>query len=199
MIDGPAGKIGELGARRSDAGLSILIRIADDGIGVGDVKIVANQGDAKRRLEVIQKHGAQLGNAIAIGIAYQRDAIGVLCFGAGEPLHPAGDDILGPVNRRFWTIALDHQYVPVREDVKRARMLKAGRQGMDLQSLRHRGSFILSPSDRLCDPYRRHQILLELGQHGICADLHSRVAAIVVAAGERKRSDGDREKSETTR
>src|SRR5437879_13547771 len=98
MIDGPAGKIGELGARRGDAGLSILIGIADDGIGVGDVKIVANQGDAKRRVEVVQKDGAQVGNAIAIGIAYERDAVGILCFGAGEPLYPAGDNVLRPVS-----------------------------------------------------------------------------------------------------
>ena len=77
-------------------------------------------------------------------------------------------------------------------------MLKAGRQCLDLQSLRHGGSFVFSPSDRLCDSYRRHQILLQLGQHGMGADLHSRVAAVIVAASECKRSDSDREKSETT-
>src|SRR3984893_14619238 len=57
MIDRPAGKIGQLGASGCDAGLSILIRIADDGIGVRDVKIVANQGDPKRRVEVVQEDG----------------------------------------------------------------------------------------------------------------------------------------------
>src|ERR1700676_5609477 len=42
MIDRSAGKVGELGAFGRDAGLSILIRIADDGIGVCDVKVVSN-------------------------------------------------------------------------------------------------------------------------------------------------------------
>src|ERR1700736_1569262 len=77
-------------------------------------------------------------------------------------------------------------------------MRKAGRQRMDLQSPRHLWSFA-TPSDHFCDPNRRHQILLQLGQHGIGADLRSRVAAIIVAAGECQDGDGGRESGETAR
>src|ERR1700730_12505776 len=100
MIDRPARKIGKLGAWRGDAGLSFLIRVADDGIGVRDVKIVANQGDAKGRIEVVQKYGSQLRSAISLRIAQQGNAVSALCLGAGEPLDPAGDDVLGAADRR---------------------------------------------------------------------------------------------------
>ena len=108
MIDGAAGKVGELGAGGGDAGLPLLIGIADDRVGVGYVKIVANQGDAEGRIEVVQEDGSHLGDAIAIGVAQQRDAVGARCLGTGEPLDPAGDDILRPEYRRLRTIALDH-------------------------------------------------------------------------------------------
>jgi hypothetical protein len=39
---------------------------------LGPLRILASQSDAKRRVEVIQKHGSQLRNAITIGIAQQR-------------------------------------------------------------------------------------------------------------------------------
>jgi hypothetical protein len=69
MIDRAAGKIRELGACCGDAGLSILIWITDDGIGVRNIEIVTNQGDAEWRVEMIQKHGSHFGGAIAIDAA----------------------------------------------------------------------------------------------------------------------------------
>src|SRR5271169_1746943 len=67
MIDRAARKISELRAWGNYAGLSILIRKADDGISVRYVKVVANQSDAKRRVEVVQKHGSQLGSPVTLG------------------------------------------------------------------------------------------------------------------------------------
>jgi hypothetical protein len=67
---------------------------------------------------------------------------------------------------------------------------------MNLQSLRHRGSLVLSPSDDFCDRHRRHQILLQRRQHGIGADLHFRVAGMIVAAGESQAGDGGKESGE---
>src|SRR4051812_48979711 len=67
---------------------------------------------------------------------------------------------------------------------------------MDLQSLGCRGSFIASPSDGFCDPHRRHQILLNRRQYGIGADLHFRVAGMIIAAGQSKAGDGDNESGE---
>jgi hypothetical protein len=67
---------------------------------------------------------------------------------------------------------------------------------MDLQSLRYRRS-LLSPSDDFCDTHRRHQILLNCGQHGIGADLHFWVAGVIVTAGESQACDGGQQNGET--
>jgi hypothetical protein len=67
---------------------------------------------------------------------------------------------------------------------------------MDLQSLRHRRS-VVSPPDDFRDPNRRYQILLQLGQHGIGADLPFWVAAIFITAGESQAGDGDKKSGET--
>jgi hypothetical protein len=66
---------------------------------------------------------------------------------------------------------------------------------MDLQSLRHRGRFVLAPAGDSCDPYRRHQILLQRGQYRVGADLDFRVATAIVTAGES--DDSDKENGET--
>ena len=71
MIDRPARKVGDPGAGGGDPGLSILIREADDGVCVGDVKIVADQGDAEGRVEMVEKHGSQPGRAVS-GLLHQR-------------------------------------------------------------------------------------------------------------------------------
>ena len=68
MIDRPAGKIGELGAGSGDVGLSFLIGIADNGIGIRNVEIIADQRDAERRIEVVQEDGSLIGNAVAVQI-----------------------------------------------------------------------------------------------------------------------------------
>jgi hypothetical protein len=193
MIDRAARKVGQVGAGGGDAGLPFLIGIADDGVGVGDIKIIANQSDAKGRIEVIQEDGSLIGNAIAIGVAQQRDAVSALGCGAGEPRYPGSDYVLWAVDRRFWTIALNHQHVSVWEDVERPWMREASGQCMDLQSLRHRRSFLFPPDDSRY-PDRRYQILLQCGQRGIGADFFPRVTALIVTAGESKSGHGDKEK-----
>src|SRR5262249_41351942 len=55
MIDRSAGKVGQLGTRGGDARLPFLVGIADDGVGVCDVKVVTNERDAKGRVEVVQE------------------------------------------------------------------------------------------------------------------------------------------------
>ena len=95
MIDGSTRKVRELGAWGSDAGLPFLIGIADDRVRVRYVKIIADQSDAERRIEVIQEDGSDIGNAIAIGVAQQRDAVSALGCSAGEPRYPSSDYVLG--------------------------------------------------------------------------------------------------------
>src|SRR5271167_3792535 len=63
VVDRPAWQVGQFGSLSRDGGLSILIRVADDGIGVRHIEIVANQRDAKRRVQVVQKYSPQRRNA----------------------------------------------------------------------------------------------------------------------------------------
>src|SRR5258708_1791754 len=144
MIDRSARKVCELGARCGDAGLPFLIGIADDCVSVRYVEILADQSDAKGRIEVVQEDGSYIRNAISLRVAQQGDAVSALAFGAGEPLYPASDQILGAVDRRFRTIALDHQHVAVGKDVARPWMLQACGHCLNLPSLRPLWRF-LSP------------------------------------------------------
>ena len=65
MIDGSARKVGQLRARIGNRGFSILIWIADDGVSVRHIEIMADQCDAKGRVKVVQKPGSHLGNPVA--------------------------------------------------------------------------------------------------------------------------------------
>jgi hypothetical protein len=47
VVDGAAREVGEFGSWGSDAGLPIDVWIADDCIGIRDIEVVANQGDAE--------------------------------------------------------------------------------------------------------------------------------------------------------
>src|SRR5438270_8965611 len=144
---------------------------------------------------MVQKYGSDLGSAISVGTPQQRDAVSALGFGAGKPGHPGSGDILRPVDRRFRTIALDHQHVSVGKNVERSGMLEAGGKCMDLQSLRYRRR-IFAPSDDFGDVYRRYEILLQLRQRGIGPDLSLWIAAIIIAAGESEPGDSDDERGE---
>ena len=55
--------------------LARAIGKAQQGVGVGDVEVVADQRHAEGRMEPRQEHAARLGHAVAVGVAQQRDAI----------------------------------------------------------------------------------------------------------------------------
>ena len=48
MIDRPAGQLGQRRAGRDDLGVALPVGIGDGGIGVGDLEIIADQGDTER-------------------------------------------------------------------------------------------------------------------------------------------------------
>src|SRR6516164_1282265 len=158
---------------------------------------MADQGNPKRRVEVIQKHAPDLGNAVTIGVAQQCDAVGILGLGTGKRLYKAGYDVLWTEDWRLRTVAFDHQHVAVRKHVERARMLESCGKRMDLQSVRHAWR-VVTPRHRTRNPDRRQQILLHGRQHGIGADLASRIAAGIVAACKSESGDNESESSGDT-
>ena len=75
MVDRPARKRHEGRAGLADFGVALGVGIAHDGVGVGDIEIVADQRHAERRIQMIEEDGAHVGHAVAIGVAQQRDAV----------------------------------------------------------------------------------------------------------------------------
>ena len=67
--------------------------------------------------------------------------------------------------------------------LKRARMLQARRKGFCLQALRDGRRLVLLPADDARDVHRRQQILLNLRQLWIGADLRIGITAAVIATG----------------
>ena len=57
--------------------------------------------------------------------------------------------------------------------------------------------FLPFPSDGFCNPYRRHEVLLQRGQHRIGADLSRRVAGVIVTTGEPQARDSKKQNGET--
>src|SRR3984957_14476233 len=109
VIDRPTWKVGQLGSLVRDAGLSVLIGIADNCIGVRHVEIVTDQRDAKRRVQMVQKYSSQFRNAVAFGVPQKCDAVCVGGLCARKSLYNAGDEILRTKNRGLRSITLYYQ------------------------------------------------------------------------------------------
>ncbi len=130
VIDRPARQVEQFCRCRGNAGLAGLIGKADHGIRIGDIKIIADQRHAKRRVQVRKEHRADFCLAIAIRIAQQRDAIGRRHAATGPAHdffhHPRPDALA--LFSLGWCIALGHQHVAVGQHINPARMIEPGGQ-----------------------------------------------------------------------
>src|SRR5262249_52307982 len=75
MIDRPAWQWSQRRTRCGDFGVAFVVGISDDGVGVGDVEIVADQRDAEWRIEMIEEYAPGVRHAVAVSITQQRDAV----------------------------------------------------------------------------------------------------------------------------
>ena len=71
----PARQVGDLHAWRVDLSFPVRIGEAHDRVGIGDVEVVADKRHAERRVEVFEENGSRFRNAIAVGVAQERDAV----------------------------------------------------------------------------------------------------------------------------
>ena len=72
----PAGlEVDQLAPRRGDAGRARRVGEGDHAIGVADVERVAQQRHAERLVQPFQEHLPDFGDAVAIRVAQQRDAV----------------------------------------------------------------------------------------------------------------------------
>ena len=72
VVDLAGGQCGHLGARVGNLRLAGAVGKAKQGIGVGDVEVVADQRHAEGRRQPGQEDGSGLGDAVAIGVAQQQ-------------------------------------------------------------------------------------------------------------------------------
>ena len=68
MVDQAARKVDHLLARRRDPRLPRRERIADDRVGVGDVKVVADDNDAERGIEMVEQDRLQLRLPVTVSV-----------------------------------------------------------------------------------------------------------------------------------
>ena len=107
-------QFGDYAGRRRDLGLPAAIGKAQQAIGIGDVEVIADQGHAERRVQVVQKHRAQVDHAVMVAVAQQGDAVGAGHAGTG-----AGHDLAGNPALKAETavgggrIAFRHQHIAI--------------------------------------------------------------------------------------
>jgi len=68
MIDWSSGERREQRAFRGYLGVTGIVRIANECIGIGDVEVVANQSHAEWRVEIVEKDAAGLRHTVAIRV-----------------------------------------------------------------------------------------------------------------------------------
>ena len=153
MVDRAGGEIDDLGRRRRDLDLPGRIRKAHDGVGVGDVERVADERHAERRVQILEKHRAGFGDAVAVDIAKQRDAIRARIAGPALVHEQAEEPAAYPrpvvgTNRR---VAFGDQHIAVRKHVQPPRVIEIPGEGVDRRSGRRDGVILARPSHRLGD------------------------------------------------
>ena len=146
----PAGlEAGEFPPWRGDAVRARRIREGHHAVGVADIECVAQQRHAERLVQSLHENFALFGDAVAIGVAQQRDAVRADAEGGGTShrrLHrvaehvPDGTCDLG---------RLGNEDVAIGQHVDPARMFETGRKRIDLEPRRrHRRLPVGPPSGR---------------------------------------------------
>ncbi|SOZ09699.1 protein of unknown function (plasmid) [Cupriavidus taiwanensis] len=149
MVERPAGQVDHLLRRGADFGLAVLVREAQQRVGGGHIEVIADQRHAERRIHVLQEHRALVGNAVAVAVAQQRDAVGAGRAGAGalhHHLHDPALDALAVVGlgRR---IALGHQHVAVGQHIDPARMVQLVGKRRHRHAFRRHRALARGPAD----------------------------------------------------
>ncbi|MCY1296968.1 hypothetical protein D9M70_463860 [compost metagenome] len=147
MVIEAGGQVGDLGPRLVDLGGALYIGKAHQGIGVGDVEVLAHQHHAEGGVETLEEGAAQVGHAIAIDVPQQGDTVGAGYLGARLLHEPARH--LGLDARRFVGTrrrAFGHQHIAIGQHVEPARMLQTLGEGVDLRAAGRHGKGALGPA-----------------------------------------------------
>ena len=149
-----------------DPRLAVGVGHADERVGVADVELAAQQRHAEGRVEPGHEDVALLGDAVAVGVAQQRDAVrrrGAGASAAHQEAHGAGDDAAALARG---AVGLGHQYVAVGEAIEPARMVEPFCEGGDLEPGGGGGLAARGPADRLGDLDGRDRLDTRRGDVG---------------------------------
>ena len=120
-------------ARRGDLGLAGLVGEGEDPVGIADVERRADQRHAEGLVEASEEGLADLGDAVAVRVAQQRDAVGA------RPDAPARAIVAVIAWSKSvrglpgWVSDFGGQHVAIGQHIDEARMLEAGGEGIDLE------------------------------------------------------------------
>ncbi len=202
VVDGAAGEIDHLHAGYGDLGLPAAVGKAQQRVGVGDVKVVADEGHAEGRIEALEEYRAGLGHAVAIGVAQQGDAVGAGHAGTGTPHHQLRDPALdargvfGPGRR----VGLGYQHVAIGQHEEPARMVECVGKGGDAQARRSGRGGAGGPALGRRDVDGGEQRLVRRRQLRVGTDPgRNRQRRLVAAGGQQRRRDQRNERGERGR
>src|SRR5262249_25423532 len=136
VVDWPTWKIRYLFARGCDLGCSILVFEAQDRIGVGHVKITADQSHSKWRGKIFPEERTRFGDAVVVLVWKEGDPVGAWRACANPLLHRFVDPpfyafaIVGALG----TITLCDENISVRQYEKPTRMLKVFGKRIDREA-----------------------------------------------------------------
>ncbi|MNP10537.1 hypothetical protein D3C76_1026930 [compost metagenome] len=184
MVQCAARQISHRRTRALDRGGAGFVMKAQQAIGVGDVEVVANQGHAKRRIEVFDKGRAGFRDAVMVAVAQQADAVGAGHAGAGAvhdlAHHPAANALA--VIGLGRGIGFGHQDIAIGQGVEPARVVQAFGKGRHLSAGRGLGRHTPGPADGRGDVDGGNQGLVGFGQLRRRADPVADLQARVLAA-----------------
>ena len=181
MVDRPARQFGKQRAGPVDAGLARLVGKAQHAVGVGDIEIAAHQHHAERRMQMVDEDVPFVGDAVAVGVTQQQDAVARLDARMGPLLDQVHDDLLGTADRLARAVRFRHQHIAIGQGVDRAGIFQSPGQGGDTQSCRHFRHGV-TPADILHHMHGRYQILVRRGQVRMRPDLLCGIVRIGAAA-----------------
>ncbi|MNQ92939.1 hypothetical protein D3C85_1083820 [compost metagenome] len=171
---------------RRDTGLPRLEGETGQRALFGDVEVALHIGQTIWRIQIIDQHGAKLGDAVVIGVAQQGDAVAPFDLGVALLLDETGDHVLGAQRRRMTAAPFGDEHIAVRQDQHLAWNLQVGREGADGKALGHDGRLAV-PAGGRTDLHGRNQGLVYAWQVGSAARLVQLGIAGVSAGGHGKR------------
>ena len=142
---------------------------ADQRIGVGNVKLAAHQRHAGRRVEPGHEDVAFLGDAVAVRVTEQRDAVRRGHAGAGLLQQQPHDEALDTAAVARGAVRFGDQHVAVGQAVEPARMVEAACERLDRQPGGGGGGFVALPADDVGDLHRGQRLVARFGDRGALA------------------------------